>query len=814
MVASRKHTRCRTKKTHSVRKIPHKPSRPSRLSSPPIIATVKADRLKKKHTSRCSRQHPSLAFRELTKKGDGMYDPSSYCEKILRQAYPSLRVYSLPSHITRALVQKLNTPISHSVHNKPCTPQVRPGTSDTSSKETPSKDSSKCPTTIVKKDLTHFELFRCFSGYDHTANEPYIVLLKGGCVRDLIQGKAVEDIHDIDITHTMPFGKVRFGQPYGLHAQQVQYYETHTSDFKYIKVGKCEKPDDTEPVDCTETKLPPFSHYEAPVNTLFINVTQTRRKNGKGGAELDRVYDITGKGIEHARQKIWAAPSADQLHDPKWLYNSKLWRMLKFIFRGYKVNNDTRTAVYKYWLDHYDDELLSTSTHVWINPWKKIFGTTNAVVDSEGNTITPQEAVERVLRDVFRVVGADFDRLHGFGAKAAASFILMFINKKLFTTPGQFSVLKATQESRTSKNNHHVPSNSSGADDSTTNRSVYTKCMKQVEQIVSRTTFRSAVAVADDGSTKSAKGKNLLTNARHCEMCTRVECAPRNVCPNMDCIAHKHPDTIRLCKYIRTFSSTKGCTAKHVFERLMHLHDIRLVTTYPFLSWVSYRKVPNDFKNSPSPFDYPQSGVVVLGSSKRTAFSYTLDRTVWEYVCHSLKKLYVKVKPVAKCSADCSVWSWIQTISEDPAHPRVYISGPFIDSLACKGVAEQAVHDLCVYVVLPTSKNMGKVMETTSRHLGDVPIRTHSKMNKDEKHLHTWTNIVIEEDSQSTSVGGSGDGQITPTSGCYMTVQINTLIPKNSGLLLDIHNKSFLDLTCNGSQMVAARKGEHNERYK
>ena len=113
------------------------------------------------------------------------------CERMLRTVYPTLKVHMLPKHVTRQLNQLMDQPIPHSIR----------------------KNSHTYTTDLIsppaRTHLTYRELFRIFSGYAPTPNTrtghteftprvPYLVLLKGGCVRDIVQGKSIADIHDID----------------------------------------------------------------------------------------------------------------------------------------------------------------------------------------------------------------------------------------------------------------------------------------------------------------------------------------------------------------------------------------------------------------------------------------------------------------------------------------------------------------------------------------------------------------------------------------------------------------------------------------
>ena len=87
------------------------------------------------------------------------------CERILRRVYPTLRVHPLTSSIKEALVQKFKQRIPF----------------------------SKWGDKTGKQGITYWELFRALSGYNHKKNEHHLVLIKGGFVRDIVQGKSLDE---------------------------------------------------------------------------------------------------------------------------------------------------------------------------------------------------------------------------------------------------------------------------------------------------------------------------------------------------------------------------------------------------------------------------------------------------------------------------------------------------------------------------------------------------------------------------------------------------------------------------------------------
>ena len=334
--------------------------------------------------------------------------PSIY-ERILREIYPQMKVYALPSHITSKLIQKFKKRIPQSIRKE----KNADGSSEQSE----------------RKDLTYFELFRALSGFDYKKQQPHMVFLKGGAVRDIVAGQSIDDVLDIDIMFTLPFAQAKHGK-YGLNALHSNYVSTKdkTNNYYYIKVGKDDPEKNQHSVECTNAIFKPndMCHYEAPMNTLLINISQ----NKSHPSELDRVYDITGKGWEHAKQHIWTAPEETILtqQKPCWLNNTKLWRMLKFQLRGYHVPKHAKDVIYRYWMtqDHTIDRFN------WDNVWKKI-GLIETVHD-------PQALKDNVLR-LFHIIHNDFNQLK-YTSKDAVSFCALLLNHDIMTVVSRLEDLK------------------------------------------------------------------------------------------------------------------------------------------------------------------------------------------------------------------------------------------------------------------------------------------------------------------------------------------------------------------------------------
>ena len=357
--------------------------------------------LKKKHirakTARFSRGYKK-------KKTRLAHKPS--CEIQLKQVYPQLRVFTLAPDVRKAILQKFQQ----------CIPFSKRGDK------------------TGKAGITYLELFRTLSGFDHTNQKPYLVLIKGGFVRDIVQGKSLNDIHDIDIVHTKPFNKVLYGTN-GLQTLNIQYnqHKDKETNFYFLKIGADVSSNTNQSVDCTQLDLASFdyTHCEAPVNTLMLNVSVTPSQTQTDATMAQHIYDITGKGYEHAKHCVWDAPNPKVLRNTFWLSNAKLWRMIKFQLRGYTVSTTCKRHIYNYWLHHYHD----VPVYNWINPWRKHFG-------AEGETLKQTVQNTRIaLHNVLQIVCKDMEQLQ-MDVQDAKTFCIMLLEMNMLTVSSRLVDLK------------------------------------------------------------------------------------------------------------------------------------------------------------------------------------------------------------------------------------------------------------------------------------------------------------------------------------------------------------------------------------
>lgn len=540
-----------------------------------------------------------------------VYDRQSACERLLRRQYPDLRVYPLRKATTKALHHLFQKQIPHSLRQPPG-----------------ARDALGADSTA---GIDHLTLFRIFSQRRSPQHDPYLVFIKGGCVRDIVQGRAIGAINDIDIVHTMPFAKARFGKPYGLNAKRVQYYTQRAPGFKYIKVGNTARGNAVGPVDCTETKLnPSLNSYEAPLNTLMINVTHARGMP----SELDRVYDITGCGMDHARRRIWTAPNHETLHDPAWLSGAKLWRMLRFRLRGNDVPLATREVIYRYWLDNH----ATLPPYVWRNPLLKHFGQivakeavareaatkANAPPSAPALALAPPPA-KTVLRVAYErvvdLVGHDFDQISSLGLPAALGFVRMMFAHGLLTVPEQ-SITAARSRSKASIGTPPSASN------------------------------------ADAPPTSSVPPVHVPPRSADAPVASPLQ----------------HSDVRACLRHLRDFAATTPPpTAHSLMQHLKLLLRVRLVSPLP-LALMTRRAI------AVPPFTYP---------SPPRARVYPLTPPAWKRVLQHLKqRVLVRANHLSRSASateKLSLLDWWTVVHA--AHPQAALSlhGKFVDALVATG---------------------------------------------------------------------------------------------------------------------------------
>lgn len=353
--------------------------------------------------------------RTSIKRTSKTYDKTSVFEARLRDTYPNLRVYRLDPHISKVLRKRFREqkiPYSRRLVGKPGLD--------------PEEDNW----------MSYDELFRLFSGHEPKSKTFYSACIKGGFVRDLANGVPMDTIRDIDMTFDKPLNRIQYSIPYGLIHRNVQFSTTKVktqdkqNNFFYLRIGD----DSKKPVPMANGELPTIHQaveatyspwpwaldkLDAPANSLLLHVGQNLK-------ELDRIYDITGVGYQHAKQKIWTWPSQTMATSHKWLENKKLWRMLKFMKRGYKVPKPVRLRIYTYWIEHGDSDDFPMIN--WYNPWL------NDIAN------VPPSELGDLCQWLLHFLGNDFKVLRMTAAQAVR-FIHLMVNHSMLTVPSHYAHL-------------------------------------------------------------------------------------------------------------------------------------------------------------------------------------------------------------------------------------------------------------------------------------------------------------------------------------------------------------------------------------
>ena len=358
-----------------------------------------------------AKRKQALPKRTPAKHSPKVFDKTSVFEARLRDIYPNLHVYQLDpkmSKVIRKRFREQKIPYSRRLVGKPGLD--------------PEEDNW----------MSYDELFRIFAGHEPKSKTFYSVCIKGGFVRDLANGIPMETIRDIDMTFDKPLNRIQYSIPYGLIHRNVHFSTTKVktqdkqNNFFYLRIGDDSKkavpmgngelPTIHQAVEAIYSPWPwALDKLDAPANSLLLHVGQNLK-------ELDRIYDITGVGYQHAKQKIWTWPSPTMATSQKWLENKKLWRMLKFMKRGYKVPKPVRVRIYTYWLEHGDSDDFPKIN--WYNPWLNDIA-----------TVPPSELGE-LCQWLLQWLGKDFKSLRMTAAQAVR-FIHLMVDHSMLTVPSQ-----------------------------------------------------------------------------------------------------------------------------------------------------------------------------------------------------------------------------------------------------------------------------------------------------------------------------------------------------------------------------------------
>ena len=345
---------------------------------PPLPTTT--TRKKKKHLSR----HPQLLTMFRTSDTYDTYDNLEL--KSIRQNNRCFlfshfqdikKCYELNELQTQALKQKLNEPI----------PNI---CKDISEFKTPDQKllinaCSKCKENITYQDIINLINHR-------SGGKPHTVYLYGGSVRDYVNSNLLDirTLNDIDINFTLTpthmftetlrktdtnlsdvYDKFKFpGECLNKKIEeyspkQISSMQSRRRDKIYIKIGRHR----TNFLELLHINNSSYRNIdlECRCNSLSIILDYTVNRRGDENTRLNYILiDLfNGEGINDAKNKIYCAPFIDidktlnkdhQFTDnnlQNWVESKKntklLWRMLKFLNRGYTIEPRTAVTIYNYW---------------------------------------------------------------------------------------------------------------------------------------------------------------------------------------------------------------------------------------------------------------------------------------------------------------------------------------------------------------------------------------------------------------------------------------------------------------------------------
>ena len=238
-----------------------------------------------------------------------------------------------------------------------------------------------------------------------------IVTIYGGAVRDYIFSNLTDitSLNDIDINVRIEFPKIVDifkKEPYNCYRQTID------EETKYILIGKKTSRENIEGYRIAEDYYFPIT-LEARSNSLSLAILPDK---------ITLIDLFNGKGISDAQQRIYCAPFMDDelTNDSELLqwaasyqHTNFLWRMLKFLGRGFQIEFNTAKALYKYWWAN-----IATDKTEWDAIWTTI---------NKGDT--------KNIQSIFRKEGLLHNNLKRFkyveGVPTYEQFMSVFIQKKL-----------------------------------------------------------------------------------------------------------------------------------------------------------------------------------------------------------------------------------------------------------------------------------------------------------------------------------------------------------------------------------------------
>jgi len=200
---------------------------------------------------------------------------------------------------------------------------------------------------------TYMEIFRMIQ---KIGNLP--IMIYGGAVRDFIQTNYdILTMNDIDINYNTNYYNITDFLSKNTRKREHCFKHYTNESKKYILFGDKYEDEEGKYLEgfqiVRNTTFDSYSFLESRCNSLSIVVDFDKT----GGVNFYLIDFFNDSGINDAKRKIFCASfiDADLTEENllEWVSHSKktkaLWRIFRFMLRGYTVEPNTAIAIYKYW---------------------------------------------------------------------------------------------------------------------------------------------------------------------------------------------------------------------------------------------------------------------------------------------------------------------------------------------------------------------------------------------------------------------------------------------------------------------------------
>lgn len=292
-----------------------------------------------KHNKKCSRKSKNTKGRLKKKKycqAKLIFGTRSHMGSLLRN---NIVCYELSDNEKHILQKKLHSQIPHScLKTKACRKCVKP---------------------------TYIDIINALIKIE----DGKIVTIFGGAVRDYIFSgytslSALKDI-DVNFRTTMRnITQIFDNEPFNCFKYQIN------DNKRYLRVGDINKSNEYFEGFHITNRSYEYQQLESRCNSLSIMIK---------GDEYTLIDFFKGKGIKDAIRKVYCAPFPDEYLENDTLMNSwannknLLWRMFKFLAKGYTIEHNTAITLYRYWWSNRNAQRSLPLVELrWNDIWKII----------------------------------------------------------------------------------------------------------------------------------------------------------------------------------------------------------------------------------------------------------------------------------------------------------------------------------------------------------------------------------------------------------------------------------------------------------